>query len=45
MTITWEKLTALFALAGFLLMVCSHERAGAVCMIAVAVITILRARS
>jgi hypothetical protein len=45
MTLTWEKLTALVALAGFLLVVSSHERAGFACMIAVAVITILRARS
>ena len=41
-SITGEKLIALLALAGFLLIITDHTRAGRGCMLAVAILTILR---
>jgi hypothetical protein len=44
MTITREKIAALLAMAGFLLIVGSYPRLGAVCMLAVFVLTVLGVR-
>lgn len=41
-SITTEKIVALLALAGFLLIVSRHVYTGAACELAIAVITILR---
>jgi hypothetical protein len=40
MTVTREKIVALFAVAGFLLIVSHHSRLGLVCELAVIVTTI-----
>jgi hypothetical protein len=41
-TVTVEKIVALLALAGFLLLISGHRYTGAACELAIAVITILR---